>query len=62
MKTYLNRSNKATIAGYITAIFNALVVLDLDVLNYNLPSTYVKLFGSIVMPIVAGHITEIKKS
>lgn len=61
MRKYLNRSNKATIAGYITAVFNALVVLDLDVLNYSMPSTYVKLFGAIVLPIIAGHATEVKK-
>jgi hypothetical protein len=61
-RRWFSRSNKATIAGYITAIFNALVAMDIDTLNWNLPSTYVKLFGIIVLPIVGGHMTEVKSA
>jgi len=59
MKT-LNGNIKATIVGYLTAVINSLVVLDLDNMDYSLPSNWVKLFVAIVMPIFAGHITEIK--
>lgn len=62
MKKILSNSNKATIAGYITAIFNALVVLDIDNMDYTKPSTWLKLFGALVLPIVGGHMTEIKKN
>ena len=60
MKQFLNKNNKATIAGYITAIFNATMVIDIDHLDFTLPSTYLKLFGAIVMPIVGGHMTQMK--
>ncbi len=56
----LTKSNKATIAGYLMAIYGATMVLDLDTLDYSLPSTYVKLFGAIIMPILAGHSTQLK--
>lgn len=56
----LNKNNLATIGGYASAIFNALAVIDIDSLDYTLPSTYLKLFGAIVMPIIAGHATEFK--
>lgn len=58
----ITRNLKATLAGYITAMFNALIVIEIDHLDYTLPSTYLKLFGAIVMPIIGGHISEIKKS
>lgn len=54
------KSTIATIGGYVTAIFNALVVLDIDTLDYHLPSTYLKLFGAVVLPILAGHATQLK--
>jgi len=60
MKPLLSKNSKATIAGYLTAVYNAIMVIDIDNLNFNLPSTYFKLFGAIIMPIVAGHITETK--
>lgn len=60
LKKFWNKSSKATLAGYATAIFNALVALDIDTLNWELPSTYVKLFGIIVLPILGGHMSEIK--
>ncbi len=60
MKNFFNKNNKATIAGYATAIFNALIVLEIDHLDYTLPSTYLKLFGSIILPILGGHMSEIK--
>lgn len=54
------KSNIATIGGYFTAIYNALFVLDIDNMDYHLPSTYLKLIGAIVLPIVSGHATQIK--
>jgi len=60
MKKFLNKSNKSTIAGYITAVFNAIIMIDVDNLDFTLPSTYLKLFGAIVMPIIGGHMTELK--
>ena len=60
MKKLLSRNSKATLAGYITAMFNAIVMIDVDNLDFTLPSTYLKLFGAIVMPIIGGHMTEIK--
>lgn len=60
MKKFFNNSSKSTIAGYIVAMFNGLIVLEVDHLDYTLPSTWLKLFGAIVLPIVGGHMTEIK--
>jgi hypothetical protein len=60
MSKFLSKNNKATIAGYATAIFNAIMVLDVDTLNWHLPSTYLKLFGAIVLPIIGGHMTQLK--
>lgn len=56
----MNKSLNSTLAGYIVAAYNALAVIDIDNLDYHLPSTYFKLFGAIVLPIVGGHITKIK--
>ncbi len=56
----LSKSSLATIGGYLTAIYNSLFVLDIDNLNYHLPSTYLKLVGAILFPIVAGHATQLK--
>jgi len=56
------KSTLATIGGYITAIYNALFVLDIDNLDYHLPSTYLKLFGAVVLPILAGHATQLKEN
>jgi hypothetical protein len=61
MTKFLNKNRVATIAGYMSALFNALILLDIDLLDYSLPSTYLKIFGAIVAPIVAGHYTEFKK-
>lgn len=49
----------ATIGGYLTAIYNALYVIDIDNLDYHLPSTYLKLIGAILLPIVSGHATQL---
>lgn len=57
-----DNSLKSTIAGYIIAIFNSLVVLDIDNLDYSLPSTYLKLIGALVLPIVGGHMTQLKST
>ncbi len=57
----LNRSNKSTIAGYFIAIYNALIMFDVDTLDYTLPSTWLKLIGAIALPIAMGHTTEVKK-
>jgi len=62
MKKFFNRSSKSTIAGYIVAIYNAIIMIDVDNLDFTLPSTYLKLFGAIVLPIVGGHMTEIKQT
>lgn len=59
---FLNKSSKSTIAGYIVAVFNAVVILDVDNLDFILPSTYFKLFGAIVLPIIGGHATQIKST
>lgn len=61
MTKFLNKNNIATIAGYLSAVFNALAVIDIDALDYKMPSTYLKLFGAVVMPIIVGHVTEFKK-
>lgn len=53
-------SSFATIGGYLMAIYNAVLILDIDNLDYHLPSTYFKLFGAIVLPIFAGHATQFK--
>lgn len=55
----LSKSKIATIGGYLTAIYNALFVLDIDNLDYHLPSTYLKLVGAILLPIVSGHSTQL---
>lgn len=60
MKKFLNKSSRSTIAGYIVAIFNGIIILDVDNLDYTLPSTWLKLFGAIVLPIVGGHVTQMK--
>lgn len=60
MKNFLNKSNKATIAGYVLAIYNGLIVLEIDHLDYTLPSTWLKLFGAIGLPILGGHMTQLK--
>lgn len=62
MKKIFSKDNLATLGGYITAIFNAVIMLDVDNLNYTLPSTWLKLFGAIVMPIIGGHVTELKSN
>lgn len=56
----LNKCNIATMGGYVTAIFNALVVLDMDHMDWHLPSSYLKIFGAMVLPIFGGHITQMK--
>lgn len=58
MKNIFNKNNLATIGGYMSAIYNSLLVIDIDNLNFSLPSTYLKLFGGVVMPIIAGHATQ----
>lgn len=60
MKKFLNKDNMATISGYTIAILNSIIVLDIDKMVYTLPSTWLKLIVAIVMPIVGGHITEVK--
>jgi len=60
MKKFLNKSSRSTIAGYVVAIFNAVIMLDVDNLDYTLPSTWLKLFGAIVLPIIGGHVTQMK--
>lgn len=60
MKKFLNKSTRSTIAGYVVAVFNAIIILDVDNLDYNLPSTWLKLFGAIVLPIIGGHVTQMK--
>lgn len=60
LNKFLTQSNKATIGGYIIAIYNATMAIDVDNLNFSLPSTYLKLFGAVVMPILLGHSTEVK--
>lgn len=62
MKKIFNKNNIATLGGYITAVYNAILVIDIDNLNFSLPSTYIKLFGAIVMPIVGGHVTQMRNS
>jgi hypothetical protein len=59
MKNIFNKNNIATIGGYMSAIYNAILVIDIDNLDYSLPSTYLKLFGAILMPIIGGHATQI---
>ena len=56
------KSSIATLGGYFTAIYNALFVLDIDNLDYHLPSTYLKIIGAIVLPIISGHATQLKDS
>lgn len=62
MRKFLNKNTKATIAGYVLALYNSLLVLDIDKLDFSLPSTYLKVFGAIVLPIIGGHMTEIKNT
>lgn len=58
--SWLNKNRKSTIAGYIVAVYNASIMLDVDNLDWHLPSTYFKIFGAVVLPIIGGHVTEIK--
>lgn len=58
--SWLNKSSKSTIAGYIVAVYNASIMLDVDNLDWTLVSTYLKIFGAVVLPIIGGHSTEMK--
>lgn len=57
----LTQNGKATVGGYVIAMYNALITIDVDNLDFGLFSTYLKLFGAIVMPILLGHATEAKE-
>lgn len=62
MNKIFNKSNKATIAGYIAAIFNAAILIEWDSLNWSLTSTYVKVIIGLLGPIFMGHATQIKST
>lgn len=62
MKKWFNKSSKSTIAGYIVALYNSLIMLNIDNLDFTLVSTYLKLFGAIALPILGGHLTEMKST
>lgn len=56
----LNASSLATIFGIATSICTALAVVDLDKLDYSLPSTYFKLLV-LALPAVGGYMSTITK-
>lgn len=60
MSKFLNKSSKATISGYVAAIMNASLVIDWDHLDWSLVSTYVKVIVGLGLPIVSGHMTQLK--
>ena len=60
MPKWINKNTKATIVGYIAALMNAAVVIDWDNLDWSLISTWVKVIVGLGLPIVSGHMTEIK--
>lgn len=62
MKAIFNKNTKATIAGYIAAIMNAAVVIDWDNLDWSLISSWVKVIVGLGLPIVSGHMTELKSN
>lgn len=55
-----NKNTKSTLAGYLVAVYNASIMLDVDNLDWTLVSTYLKIFGAVILPIIGGHTTEIK--
>ena len=55
-----NRSGIATVLGLLTSLYSSLVLVDLDTLNYSLPSTYMKLLG-LILPAIGGFVSEVKK-
>ena len=54
----LSKGKQATILGILTSIFTALTLVDLDKLDYTLPSTWVKLLV-IVLPAIGGSISSV---
>lgn len=60
MTKWLNKNRKATILGYFAAIFNAAMVIDWDNLDWSLVSTWVKVLGALLGPILMGHTSELK--
>lgn len=56
----LNASALATIFGIATSICTALAVVDLDALDFSLPSTYFKLI-ILLLPAIGGYMSTITK-
>lgn len=54
-----SNDNLATILGLLTTLYSALILVDLDTLDYNLPSTYMKLIG-IILPTIGGYFSTVK--
>lgn len=53
------KSNQASLLGILTSIVIALQVVDVDKLNWHLPSTYI-LLGTILLPAIGGAASQIK--
>lgn len=62
MNKILNKSNKATLIGYIAALFNAAILIEWDSLDWSLVSTYIKVIVGLLGPIFMGHSTQIKNT
>lgn len=56
-----NRSLISTWAGILTSVVQALAVLDLDTMDYSLPSTWIKIV-LILLPAAGGYVSTIKQS
>ena len=54
----MTNRRKATVLGILTSIATALTFIDIDALNWHLPSTYLKLIV-IILPAIGGGASEI---
>ena len=54
----ISKANQATLLGVLTSVATALTLVDLDKLDYSLPSTWVKLFV-VIMPAIGGSLSSI---
>ncbi len=54
----MNNRKKATVLGILTSVATALTFIDIDKLDWSLPSTYLKLIV-IILPAIGGGASEI---